>query len=194
MVHSPAARQLGSLAEEFAAVRAKFSALETRVSQADWGRRPSPAEWSVAECLAHLNLTSAAMVPPIRKALNVARTIPGVASRQYSQRWIGRILASMIGPVRIVASFKLGKIHTPPPFVPGRELPCASVCEEFHRWQEEELQLVRDAAGLAIDQVQVESPFKAGMFYDGYSALVILPRHEMRHLVQAERALEALSR
>ena len=91
------------------------------------------------------------------------------------------------------AGFKVGKVATPPPFVPGSDLERASVCREFHRWQEEELQLVREAAGLAIDRVKIESPFAPGVFYNGYSALLILPRHELRHLVQAERALEALT-
>ncbi len=194
MATAAATRQLAKLAEEFAEVRAKFTRLETRVSDADWGRRPAPAEWSVAECIAHLNLTSAAMVPPLRRALIEAGGLPRVPDRRYRGALIGRILAAMVGPVRVLAGFKLGRVATPPPFVPGSALPRDAVRDAFLRWQEEELQLVRDADGLTIDQVRIESPFRAGMFYDGYSALRILPRHEMRHLVQAERALEALTR
>jgi hypothetical protein len=183
---------LASVAEEFATVRARFAALESRVEDADWARRPSPAEWSVAECVAHLNLTSAAMVPALQRAMAEAQTQPGVGARAYRGVAVGRLLAAMVGPVRLFAGFKLGKVATPPPFVPGSDLERALVCRAFHRWQEEELQLVRDAAGLAIDRVRIESPFAAGVFYDGYSALLILARHELRHLVQAERVVAAL--
>jgi len=186
-------RQLAAIAEEFAGVRAAFATLDARVSDADWTRRPSPAEWSVAECVAHLNLTSAAMVPLLRAEIDRAPRMPEGEDRAYRGAFIGRLLASMMGPVRILAGIKLGRVATTPPFVPGSELPRARVCEEFHRWQEEELQLVRDADRRAIDRVRIESPFRAGTFYDGYSALLILSRHEMRHLVQAERAMEALS-
>lgn len=185
---------MASLAEEFAMVRARFETLESRVGERDWARRPSPSEWSVAECVAHLNLTSVAMVPLIVRALQEAKQLPGVGERAYAPSTFGRLLSAMVGPVRIFAGIKLGRVATPAPFVPGSDLPRESMCREFHRWQEEELQLVRDAAGVAIDRVKVESPFRTGMFYDGYSALLILPRHEMRHLVQAERALEALAR
>lgn len=175
-------------------MRATFAALDARVSDADWARRPAPAEWSVAECVAHLNLTSAAMVPRMRTEIERAPLMPQGQVRAYRGTFIGRLLVSMMGPVRILGGVKLGKVATPPPFVPGSELPRASLCEAFHRWQEEELQLVRQADGRAIDRVRIESPFRAGTFYDGYSALLILSRHEMRHLVQAERALEALRR
>ena len=187
-------RQLSSIAEEFAGVRAAFAALDAHVSDADWARRPAPTAWSVAECVAHLNLTSAAMVPLLRAEIDRAPSMPEGDDRAYRGAFIGRLLASMMGPVRILAGMKLGKVATTPPFVPGSELSRTLVCDAFHRWQEAELQLVRDADRRAIDRVQIESPFRAGTFYDGYSALLILSRHEMRHLVQAKRALEALPR
>ncbi len=187
-------RQLASIAEDFAGVRSTFAALDARVSDADWARRPAPAEWSVAECVAHLNLTSAAMVPRSRAAIDGAPVMPEGEVRAYRGLFLGRLLAAMMGPVRMFGGLKIGKVATPPPFVPGSELPRASVCEAFHRWQEEELQLVRQSDGRAIDRVRIASPFRAGAYYDGYSALLILSRHEMRHLVQAERALEALRR
>lgn len=188
------ARQLAAIAEEFAGVRAAFTSLDARVSDADWGRRPSPVEWSVAECIAHLNLTSAAMVPLLRAEFDRAPQMQEAEDRAYRGTFLGRVLASMMGPVKLFAGMKLGKVATTPPFVPGSGLPRAPIRLAFQRWQEEELQLVRDADRRAIDRVRIESPFRAGTYYDGYSGLVILVRHEKRHLVQAERALEALHR
>lgn len=194
MTETPAARQLVSLRAECAAVRAAFVALDERVSDADWARRPSQAEWSIAECIAHLVLTSAAMVPRLRAAIAGAPTFAPGEARAYRGTLVGHLLASMVGPVRIFAGMKLGRVATPPPFVPGSTEARATVRVEFLRWLDEEQRLVQEAEGRAIDRVRIESPFRSGTFYDGYSGLLILPRHEMRHLVQAQRALEALQR
>jgi hypothetical protein len=134
------------------------------------------------------------MVPRLREAIAGAPALATDGVRAYRGTVVGRLLASMVGPVRIVAGMKLGRVPTTPPFVPGSAEARETVRREFLRWLEEEQLLVQAAEGRAIDRVRVESPFRAGMFYDGYSALLILPRHEMRHLVQAQRALEALRR
>lgn len=173
-------------------MRARFAALDAAVSDAHWGRRPSVDAWSVAECLAHLNLTSAAMVPRIREALVDVRGMPGIGARAYRGGMTGRILASMMGPVPILLGVRLGKVRTPPPFVPGSELPREQTVSELRRWQEAEIALLRESAGLAIDQVTILSPFAANVRYDVYSSLRILVRHELRHIVQAERVVGQL--
>lgn len=193
MPESPAQRQLDDLAKDLAAVRARFAALDAAVSDAQWNRRSTSASWSVAECVAHLNLTSASMVPRIRAAIHEARAKPSAGGRPYRAGAMGWILASMMGPVPIVLGFKLGKVRTPPPFVPGSELPRVQVVAEFRRWQEEEMDLLRASSGLAIDQVSILSPFAENVRYDGYSSLRIMARHELRHIVQAERTLSQLS-
>ena len=44
----------------------------------------------------------------------------------------------------------------------------------------------RAADGLPLGKVKVPSPFAAGARYNLYSCFVILPRHQVRHLEQAE--------
>lgn len=193
MTATASAQQLDRAAHEFAAVRARFDALMAGVREEQWASRPSPSEWSVAECIAHLNLTSAAMLPRIRAAFDEARAMPPVGARAYAQSTLGWILGKTVGPAPRIAGMTLGRVRTPPPFVPGSDLPRDQVMDEFTAWREAEERLVRDAEGLAIDRVRIESPFRAETYYDGWSALLILARHELRHLVQAERAYEALA-
>lgn len=50
---------------------------------------------------------------------------------------------------------------------------------------------MREADGLPPGCLRIASPFDARLRYNLYSALSILPRHQRRHLWQAERALEA---
>ncbi len=189
MASSPSLIQLEAVAEEFARVRARFAALESRVSDEEWIARPAPNAWSVSECVAHLNLSAAAMLPRMRQAFAEARELPPIGARKYRGTMLGRMLASMLGPVPIVLGIKLGKSRTAAPFVPGTELPRAQIASEFRHWNTEEAALVREAEGLQVDKTTLESPFVKGARYDGFSALWIVARHEHRHLKQAERAL-----
>lgn len=192
MAPSASHTQLDALADAYAEVARRFTALDARVSDAQWSARPAPHEWSVAECVAHLNLSSAAMLPRMRAAFAEAKRLPPVGARAYRGSLFGRVLARMVGPVPIVLGIRLGRAKTAAPFVPGSELPRAQVVAEFRRWQAEELALVWSAEDLPVDLVTLESPFVAGARYDGFSSLWIVVRHELRHLVQAERALSRL--
>ena len=51
---------------------------------------------------------------------------------------------------------------------------------------------MRDAEGLAIDRVRIPSPFNPRIQYNAWSALVIIPRHQHRHLWQAEQVWQHL--
>jgi hypothetical protein len=179
--------QLDTVAAAAANARRRFADLDEAIPDLLWSKRANPAEWSVAECIAHLNLTARAMVPLIERALEDARALPPVGTRKYRQGAIGLLLAATMGPVPKFLGFKLGKIKTPPPFVPSSELPRTEIVGEFKEWQSKVASLIDASRGLAIDNAKVESPFKAGVFYDGYSALLIVVRHEHRHLYQAEQ-------
>lgn len=189
MTDQPSAEQLAEVAREFAKVRERFQALNARVTDAEWALRPAPESWSVAENIAHLNLSSAAMLPRMRAALDEARALGPIAGRKYNGSMLGKMLKAMVGPAPVVLGMVMGRTTTAAAFVPGSDLARAAVVDAFERWQEQELALVRDAAPLQIDRVALESPFVAGAKYDGYSALWIVARHELRHLAQAERAL-----
>ena len=45
---------------------------------------------------------------------------------------------------------------------------------------------MRSAEGLPIDHVHVDSPFDARVHYNLYSTFVIVPRHQLRHIVHGE--------
>ena len=73
----------------------------------------------------------------------------------------------------------------------ARERPFAGPREhllaEFDRQQDEQIALATAAGGLPLGRVKVASPFEPRARYNLYSCFVILPRHQQRHLEQAER-------
>ena len=182
-----------SIPPQLAAILTGYDRVDERVRrliavtpESRWGERNDPAAWSVAECFAHLNLTSAAMVPRLRAAWTEARAL-GEAPARYKASIIGTTIAAMVGPLPRLGRYRLGRVKTPAPFIPRGAIPREAILTEFAEWQGAERALLREAATLPIDRVRIESPFAPGMFYDGYSSLRIMVRHELRHIDQAER-------
>jgi hypothetical protein len=149
-------------------------------------RRPSPARWSAAECLAHLNLTNRAYLPRIASALSDLGSRHLRGSGPFSMSWKARLLIYWLEPP--------SRLHLPStkPFLPKHNLEPSSVLVEFHSFLEQIATQLRAADGLALDLIQIHSPFAEKMKYNLYSALVIITAHNRRHLWQAERALQGV--
>jgi DinB superfamily len=135
----------------------------------------------MAECVAHLNLTSEAFVPLIRAALDEGRRSGRLAPRRYRRDPIGWLLWRMQGPpVR-------HRLKTTAPFIPRGGLPLDRLLAEFDRLQQVQIACVEAADGLDLGRLWVRSPFNPRIRYNMFSCLSILPKHQHRHLWQAEQ-------
>jgi hypothetical protein len=174
-------RQLQAVVDEFASAERRLDALLQDLPADRWARRSDPARWSVAECIAHLNMTSQAFLPRLREAVARARALQRPAPARYRRDPMGWLLWKIMPPpVRM-------RVKTTAAFVPGANLPRDEVVAEFRRLQADQIACVRDADGLPISEVRVPSPFRETVTYNVFSALTILPRHQHRHLWQAEQ-------
>jgi hypothetical protein len=63
---------------------------------------------------------------------------------------------------------------------------------EFDRWQADQLTCVRHADDLPLSRLWISSPFNRRIRYNVYAGLTILPRHQHRHLWQAEQVWATL--
>jgi hypothetical protein len=178
--------QLADIAEQLDTALARFRRLVAATPDASWSARRDPMSWSVAECVAHLNLTSRAYVPALRKALDEARTVGAPAPRHYRRTMMGWMLSATTGPLPAIGRVRIGRVRTAPAFVPQGDLPKAALVADFEGLQRDQFAIVREADGLPLDRVRVPSAFVERVSYDAYSALLILPRHQHRHLQQAE--------
>ncbi|HVH66279.1 MAG TPA: DinB family protein [Gemmatimonadales bacterium] len=176
--------QLELIADEYRNAQARLDALARAIPAERWGRRSDPERWSVAECVAHLNLTSRDYLPLLRDAIARARALergPGGPVARYRRDLIGWLLWRTMGPpVRL-------RLKTIRRFVPeGTAVPEVLV-QEFHRLQAAQLDCLAEADGLSLMRVRVTSPFNARVRYNLYACFSILPRHQHRHLWQAEQ-------
>jgi hypothetical protein len=174
--------ELADIVREFESASARLHDLDRALAPGSWSRRPAPESWSPSECVAHLNLTSVAMLRQVRQGLDEARRLPQAAPARYRRDLVGWLLwKSISSPGRF-------KSKTIPAFVPASDRPVAEIIAEFDRLQVDQIAVAREADGLPIDRVKMVSPFNASVRYNIFSALSILPRHQHRHLWQAEQA------
>ena len=174
--------QLDEIVREFESASARLQRLRRELASEAWGRRPASGSWSPGECVAHLNLTSAAFLPLLREGLDQARRRGRAPGARYRRDLFGWLLwRALSSPGRF-------KSKTAAPFVPSGHQSADQLVTEFDRLQVAQVGFAREAEGLPIDRVKIVSPFDARVRYNVFSALSILPRHQHRHLWQAERA------
>jgi hypothetical protein len=163
--------QLERIDLELVEARRRTHDLAAPLTAEDWSTRPAVDQWSVAECVIHLNLTSVALLPLIRDAITRGRAQKLLGPGPYRRDLVGWFLYWMTEPpVRF-------RVKTTAAFVPAGVEPKDRVLEAFDALQAELAACVTEANGLA---------------YNLYSCLRIVPAHQRQHLLQAAQALESL--
>ena len=177
--------QLQAVIDELHSASERLRRLADTVPAGRWAERPAPERWSVGECIAHLNLTSQAYIPKIAVILaDAPRTgAPGRFRRDFLGWLIWRVLEPGKG----------GKAKTTAAFIPTGTEPAADIIATFEDLQRQQEEMIRQSAGMPLHKLKVGSPFSDKLKYSVYSALTILPRHQHRHLLQAERAWAEIS-
>lgn len=181
--------QLDAIAREFRQAQDHLHRLTAAVPAERWNARPAPTRWSVAECVAHLNLTARGFKPEVERALAEGRASARGAPPRYRRDPLGWFLWRVMAP-----PVRLMRVKTAPAFVASMLAGREELVAEFDRLQEEQIGWVAAADGLDLARLRVSSPFDARAKYNLYSCLSILPRHQERHIWQAEQSLADLGK
>ena len=177
--------QLQAVVDDLVSAQHHLRALYRALPTDAWGHQPAVGRWSPAECIAHLNLTSRALLPLLRAGLCEARARGTRTAPGYRRDLVGWLVWQVMRPSGGLKTAAL------PAFVPSAGLPVEDLIAEFDRLQEEFVSCVRAAEGLPIEQVTVVSPFDPRVKVNLYAALTLVPRHQHRHALQAARAAAA---
>ena len=150
--------------------------------QLNW--KPGPDRWSIAECLDHLTISSAAFRTYLTDAIARGRAKwPVSLPPQYRPTWMGGwLIKQLLQPAR--------KFPAPKIFRPAVSR-ISNVLDRFLEQQASFLDFTSQTAGLDYNKVRLRSPVSALMRYSLADALVITVVHEQRHLAQARRVREA---
>ena len=150
--------------------------------------RPELDRWSVAECLAHLNLCSEVFVQLITSACQEAREKQILGADLFKMDKVGRLLKwTLQPPARI-------KVRTTEKFEPAMIGLPEEILPRFLMLQEQLKESIGKADGLNLNKVIVISPFSKRVKYNLFSCFVLIITHQLRHLWQAENVKRAMLR
>jgi DinB family protein len=169
------------LVNSVAAIRQRVVQLVGDLSPEQLEHRPEPTQWSIAECLAHLNLTAAVVQPPIAAAIEKGRREKISGTGEFEPGPMGRLLLWMAEPppkfrMRAPKNVAVRVAHADP----------SQLLAEFMRFQDAWEKLIRDCEGLNLTRLKVAMPFSGLPRLRLAAPIPWMIAHERRHLWQAE--------
>lgn len=177
--------QLAAIIAQLEHTRTRVRRLATQTPDSRWATRTAEDSWSVAECIAHLNLTSREYLALLRPAI-AEHAVASAPVRRYRRDVIGWVIGYAAGPLPRIGRRRVGRAKTLAPFVPAGTLSKGVVLADFQTLQDEQIALVHFADSRPLQEIMIPSPFVKGIAYNAYSTFIVLARHQRRHLDQAE--------
>lgn len=181
-------KSLDEIRAEIASVNAEAQRLCAGLAEEQLGWRPQPGKWSMAENLAHLNLTTQIFLPTVDRAIEYARRDGLLASGPFELGVLGRLFAWYVEPPP--------KIKGPAPKLikPILQGPAADALPQFLRSQELAMKRVDAAEGLDCARVKFRSPLSGVVTMNLISFFAVMTGHQRRHLVQAGKIKAEIKR
>jgi hypothetical protein len=180
--------EIKPLTAELDDIRRRAEALVNDLNPDQLIQRPDPAKWSIAECVAHLNITAKVVQPLIAKAIERGKKDKLFGTGPFALGFRGRTLIWIAQP--------------PPKFrirAPKDVAPPVTIADptqlfpEFLKIQDGWQRLWNEAEGLDMARINIGrrlSPF----FCHLSAAFPWMMAHQHRHLLQAEKVKAQLGR
>jgi hypothetical protein len=173
--------ELAQYRRQFEEVAAQAKTLTSGLSEAQFNWRPSPNEWSIEECLAHLTMVGQHEIKLIEDALQAARKIGLTGTGPFRYGFIERsILRQTEPPVR-------RKFSAPRRFRPVHMQPITAILPTFLHLQSQLVRVTEQCEGLHLARVKVATPMTRLLKFSLGITLAQTAAHERRHLEQARR-------
>lgn len=145
--------------------------------------KPSPAQWSILECLEHLNLYGDYYLPAIKKALQKAEPLKDAS--EFCSGWLGGYFSAlMLGKngqiLKLTAPRSKNPLFTKVP---------EYVIDRFLEQQNQYLSFLSEAQNVNLGNVRVPISIAPWLRFKLGDTLRFCIYHNERHINQAERVL-----
>jgi hypothetical protein len=171
--------ELETICQELEAVNSQAVSLCEDLAANELAWRSKPGNWSIAENLVHLRMTTDTFLPPVDRAIAETKRRGLVANGPFRLRRYGRILVWYVEPPP--------KIRLPAPKV-LRPLPAGSPTDalpEFLEAQMLMMQRMQAARGLDLAALRFASPLASYIRMNLLEFFSVFNGHSRRHMWQA---------
>jgi hypothetical protein len=168
------------LIAELTACDARAEAVARSLTREQINWKPRPDAWGIGQCLEHLAAGNELYLEAIEAALTrnlntgpVEEVAPGAFSRWFIRAYIE-------------PSAQTKRATAPAKIRPPADVD-AGILDRFLRSNERARALMRRASDYDVNRVRFRNPFIPVIRFTVGTGFVILPAHQRRHLLQAER-------
>jgi hypothetical protein len=152
--------------------------LTAPLAEAQFNWRPSPKQWSISECLVHLNLADGLDLPALTGEIERARAAGLTGSGPFRYGFLSRRFIRWTEPPPKI------RVKAPKPYRPLPDQPKEKVVTEFVWIHERLLELLSKSNGLDLARIKVPTPIPRVKFSLG-QRFALITAHDRRHLWQA---------
>jgi len=176
--------ELDEYRSQFQKIAEQAKTLTNGLSEAQFNWRPRPEEWSIQECLGHLNILGRFEIPLLENIIRDARTRGITGKGPFRYGFMARtILKQTEPPVR-------RKFSAPQRFRANHGQPLTAILPTFLHLQSQFIRVVEQSEGLDLARIKVPTPITRLLRLSLGATLAQLAAHERRHLDQARRVRE----
>src|SRR5262249_12800125 len=148
----PVNEDLAILIQEIDANLSHLETITARLSREQFNWRPEPEQWSIAQCVTHLNIVNSGDLAPLANAIEQGRSSGQLGEGPFQYGFLSRkFVASMDLPIK--RKFKAPKSYVPPP-----DADPADAIGEYRRISGELRRLALSANGLDLARVKTKLP------------------------------------
>ena len=151
-------------------------------TQLNW--KPSPNQWSVAQCLDHLIVINSAAFPVVEQIVRDGYK----PTLQQRLPILPRFFAWMV--LKAVSPEGKSKYKAARHVEPSSSTIAADIVNRFKAHQQELIRHMKMAEKLDLSKIIITSPVASFATYSALDAYKIAVTHERRHLLQAKRVME----
>jgi len=179
--------ELEKIRQEVEAIDTQVVALCEGLSEEDLAWRVEPGQWSIAEVLAHLQLTNQAILPSVDQAIEHARRRKLYSNGPFKLNMIGRLSLWLIEPPPRI------KFPAPKSLRPLLKGPARDALPQFLESQRLVMQRVEASSGLDLVRARVVPPVYSFVRTNLLALFTLFTCHERCHLWQASNVRRHLS-
>ena len=171
---------------QFEQISQQASEVTAELDEARFNWRPSPEEWSIEECLAHLTMVGQWEIRALEQAIGDGKQRGLTGQGPFAYGVIDRFVVHQTEPpVR-------SPLLTPRHCVPLHGQPLTAVMPTFYHVQSQLILQLERADGLDLRCVKVATPISRFLKLSLGAMFAQIAAHERRHLDQAWRVRERL--
>lgn len=175
--------ELGVYCRLFEGAREDIRDLVNGLTDEQFNERPGPERWAVAECIDHLCVVGAYLLPLLDAGIEQARAKDWRSDGPFAYGHLGNWFVNFAGPSE---KARKRKLKAPKLYTPSSNHSISRLVKAFGDLQDDFIGRVEQANGLDLARVKIASPVTRLIRLSLGQWFALMAGHQERHFLQAQ--------